>query len=579
MHSFRSALRRAQRSPPAYWRSRQPYRLRPAPSRACSPARPAFEDLDARTGRVTPTAAQTSEVASLGARAVWNRYGTPASLIAGDGFLTGASAGSPADVARSFVRDHRELFRLSAADVDALDLVNDAKLAGSGGHAVLFRQRFGSLPAGHGGMITVGVSGGRVAYVSSSAAGSQAAPAAADAQPRRGLAARGRQRRRPRRRHRRDRRADPRRLDGVRCQGPRHADRPGQQAGRSALGLVAFPTFTQGVRPAFETIVLDADGGDVRAYRSFVDARTGEVLFRSNEVKQAADGENGTGTFTGSTADGANGCGNPHPVAVTGAYSIGAFATANLPSDDIVLRLIGPGGSAVASSDTATARRRSTTRTTERRSPTGRTRSSSASSTIRRSRPAATRSATPAATSINTAAGTPACRQHPRGSTPQRPAGDNRVAAASCSRRLRLGLNNTASRGPWDMEPADRRADVHHSGQQRPHRGGGDVTAHPRPVRLHADVAHPCVRVPFENQWAQTKCDPTPLAVPGSGADVSAAVTNLFAGHNRIHDYSYFLGFTETNYNTQRQQLRQHAPGPYPSGGATRRSATCRPAR
>ena len=44
---------------------------------------------------------------------------------------------------------------------------------------MLFRQRFGSLAAGHDGMITVGVSGGRVAYVSSSAAGSQAAPAAA----------------------------------------------------------------------------------------------------------------------------------------------------------------------------------------------------------------------------------------------------------------------------------------------------------------------------------------------------------------------------------------------------------------
>ena len=118
--------------------------------------------------------------------------------------------------------------------------------------------------------------------------------------------------------------------------------------------LVAFPTYTQGVRPAFETIVLDAAGGRPRAYRSFVDARTGEVLFRSNEVKQAAADDNGTGTFSGSTADGANGCGNPHPVEVSGAYSIGAFATANLPSDDIVLKLIGPGGKAVASADTGT---------------------------------------------------------------------------------------------------------------------------------------------------------------------------------------------------------------------------------
>ena len=62
----------------------------------------------------------------------------------------------------------------------------------------------------------------------------------------------------------------------------------------------------------------------------------------------------GAGSFSGSTGDGANGCGNPHPVTVSGAYSIGAFATANVPSDDIVLRLIGPGGSAVASADTGT---------------------------------------------------------------------------------------------------------------------------------------------------------------------------------------------------------------------------------
>ena len=60
---------------------------------------------------------------------------------------------------------------------------------------MLFRQRFGGLTAGHDGMITVGVTGGRVAYVSSSAAGSQAAPAAATLSATDALAARRRQRR------------------------------------------------------------------------------------------------------------------------------------------------------------------------------------------------------------------------------------------------------------------------------------------------------------------------------------------------------------------------------------------------
>ena len=60
---------------------------------------------------------------------------------------------------------------------------------------------------------------------------------------------------------------------------------------------------------------------------------------------------------------------------------------------------------------------------------------------------------------------------------------------------------------------------------------------------------------PFDNQWEQTKCDPAPLAVPGSGADVSAAITNLFAGHNTFHDFSYHLGFTELNYNMQQSNF------------------------
>jgi hypothetical protein len=59
-----------------------------------------------------------------------------------------------------------------------LELVNDSKLVQSDGHAVVFRQTFGGQAAGHDGLITVGVANGRVAYVSSTAAGSRAAPAA-----------------------------------------------------------------------------------------------------------------------------------------------------------------------------------------------------------------------------------------------------------------------------------------------------------------------------------------------------------------------------------------------------------------
>ena len=38
--------------------------------------------------------------------------------------------------------------------------------------------------------------------------------------------------------------------------------------------------------------------------------------------------------------------------------------------------------------------------------------------------------------------------------------------------------------------------------------------------------------------------------MPG-GNDINASVGNLFVAHNRMHDYSYYLGFTEENYNLQ----------------------------
>ena len=54
-------------------------------------------------------------------------------------------------------------------------------------------------------------------------------------------------------------------------------------------------------------------------------------------------------------------------------------------------------------------------------------------------------------------------------------------------------------------------------------------------------------------------CNPTNL-VP-TGNDIFAAVTNLFAMHNRMHDWSYFLGFTERNWNAQDSNFGNVSPG------------------
>jgi hypothetical protein len=65
---------------------------------------------------------------------------------------------------------------------------------------------------------------------------------------------------------------------------------------------------------------------------------------------------------------------------------------------------------------------------------------------------------------------------------------------------------------------------------------------------------------PWTNVWYETKCDPANF-VRGSGNDIDAATVNLFAMHNRMHDWTFHLGFDEEHWNAQ------EAPG-----GRTRQS-------
>ncbi len=126
----------------------------------------ALDDLDRRLGSVAPSAAAKDRVSALGARVEWNRYGTAASLIKDSGYLATGLSSDPVTAARSFISANRALFRLSSTGLDNLEVLNDSKLTGSPAHVVLFRQKFGSLPSAQDGMISVGVVGGKVAYVS-----------------------------------------------------------------------------------------------------------------------------------------------------------------------------------------------------------------------------------------------------------------------------------------------------------------------------------------------------------------------------------------------------------------------------
>jgi len=78
--------------------------------------------------------------------------------------------------------------------------------------------------------------------------------------------------------------------------------------------------------------------------------------------------------------------------------------------------------------------------------------------------------------------------------------------------------------------------------------GGGRpvVPATPRGARDYV--------YPFTDQWRQARCDPT-VFDSARRNDADAAVANLFAMHNRMHDWSYHLGFTEATWNLQAVNL------------------------
>src|SRR5207253_9353627 len=99
------------------------------------------------------------------------------------GYLATGLSSDPVTAARSFISSNKTLFRLSDQGVSNLELLNDSKMAGYDGHAVLFRQTFGGLPATQDGLISVGVVDGKVAYVSSSSAGDGNVPVAAALAP------------------------------------------------------------------------------------------------------------------------------------------------------------------------------------------------------------------------------------------------------------------------------------------------------------------------------------------------------------------------------------------------------------
>src|SRR5262245_48872203 len=527
------------------------------------PGDDALPDYDVRSGQLAPTHAQKAALKRLHARATWNRFGTPASLLKRGKFLSGRVRGKTAvDASRRWLYRNRALYGLKG--VDKLELAGDSRLPYSRGHAVNFRQVFDGRAATEGGLVTIGVTGTarkgwRVTYVSSSLTRDrtlvgQARLSAAQAWVRSAGSAGAHYS-----------------LMNVRESKVARGWTNLAVGGIGDLQLVrkvAFPTVRNGVVPAFESIVLNAK--ESIGYRVIVDARTGSVLSRQSLMNNLAKGRQSrvrpfaiqTIPITGSiTTDG--GCVD-HPTFTVGAgvRAITGFVNADFALNDIILELY-KGTTLLVHADTLF------TPEQFRYAPAGGvppgndyhvrvcdfangqawTAPQTYSGTI-------TIDDTPAPPAYWARwEGFPA--NPTRHVLPQdpwnHPDTDTREtwcwrAAPGCDKVV----GNLASRSPWDHDMKLNEPTYTTKGNNTWSRTSWVNDSAPSPPAF-SPVSNPArdYSFPWTNSWNNDDCEPTPNGPPGSTWDDSAAAVNLFVAHNRMHDWSYWLGFTEVNWNAQ----------------------------
>jgi len=517
------------------------------------------DDLDARSGAVAATLSQQNAARALGAQARWNSFGTPSSLRKEGGYLATGVAGSDAvAVARAFLDANAALFRLPAGGAAQLELWNDALLAGSNGHAVVFRQKFGNLLAAEGGMVVVGVVGDKVAYASSSLTGDTALaaqPALTAAQAWTKAAANV------------GRNVSVVALGGAQQSADWTSFAVDGFAQPQRARLVAVPTPANGVRPAWETLVVDVEGGSATAFSSFVDAVTGEVLVRKDIVEQShspAEVFSGTVPATDGACAPDNG-----PYTVASGETVGAVVVAveaALPANDAVINLVRD-GVIVASQDTATSPEALTYDPTDSGTGTYHVRVCDFSDGAGWVAPATYTgqivfsptgpgSATPYPPKWKVFPANPLLGgdAYPW----NLPSTDNRevwcwestvgqppVTLPDCQREVQ----NLASRSPWDFSVRTGTPTFTTMGNNARSAEAWTTPLTPGPVGFRPVSATREYVYPWTNAWYQSKCF-TPF-VPGQSHDIAAATTNLFAMHNRMHDWTYHLGLTERHWNAQ----------------------------
>ncbi len=516
-------------------------------------------DLDER-GTTAPTSAQRSVLRGLGARDVrFNQFGTPSSILPADGSLGRATSTDAATAARTWLRRHAAAFDRTAGDMAALELVNVQRFAGSRARAVLFRQKFGDLTPALASMVTVGVANGEIAYVSSSLSRTTGTPAAPSLSPARAFATAA---------------ADV----GAAVSGGAAAIAVAERATKAGWTMLAVPGFARPqqvrlralaladgtVRPVFETNVVQATGGSASAYTLMVDAVNGRVLHRQNQ----AESSNDAFPFTGSVT--ATECGVKHPFELsddqtrTITASVAMLNTAN----DVLVKLFDPAGQTLTTGDTGTSPEIATYTAENLAAGTYSMQVCPyADPTVPFLAPG---DYTATVTTSDAGGSTGGTETNPRWryftanptldfgpATPTNSVIGCWLPGSGCTSPSGP-LHNVQAFGPWDTSAGGvpsfttegNNANTHEAWAS-PLTPGGAAQAPVSPTREYTGE--------FTDQWNNSRCDPASLT-PG-GNDILASVTNLFVAHNRMHDYSYYLGFTERNYNLQAENAGRGGVG------------------